>query len=71
MPTISISTLKTGEINYDELEQQLEKNKDKPAIINCNVGTTVKGAVDNIDKILASLKKTGYSGNSFFFLLIF
>jgi hypothetical protein len=26
-------------------------NKDKPAILNVNIGTTVRGAVDDLDKV--------------------
>lgn len=26
-------------------------NQDKPAILNVNIGTTVKGAVDDLDKV--------------------
>ena len=37
-----ISTLATGEIDYAELQKAIEKNIDKPVIMNVNVGTTVK-----------------------------
>lgn len=52
----SISTLPMGEIDYDTLAQELALNRDKPAIINVNIGTTVKGAVDNLDRILQILQ---------------
>jgi histidine decarboxylase len=55
MEAEAISTLATGEIDYAELQKAIEKNIDKPVIINCNVGTTVKGAVDNLDRILRIL----------------
>jgi histidine decarboxylase len=48
----SIPTLPMGEINYDLLAQELDRNRDYPAIINVNIGTTVKGAIDNLDRIL-------------------
>ncbi|KAG7361525.1 histidine decarboxylase [Nitzschia inconspicua] len=51
----SIPTLPMGEINYDLLAQELDRNRDYPAIINVNIGTTVKGAVDNLDRILEIL----------------
>ena len=57
MDAKSIPTLPMGEIDYDALEKELAANKDKPAIINVNVGTTVKGAVDNLDRILRILKR--------------
>jgi histidine decarboxylase len=56
MDCISIPTLPMGEIDYEVLAYDLEKNRDKPAIINVNIGTTVKGAVDNLDRILQILE---------------
>ena len=41
----------TGEIDYDELRAALVKNKARPAILNVNIGTTVKGAVDDLDRV--------------------
>lgn len=56
MDSKSIPTLPMGEINYEELAKEIAINRDKPAIINVNIGTTVKGAVDNLDKILQIFK---------------
>lgn len=53
---LQIPTLESGEINYDLLKAALIANKDKPAVLNINIGTTVKGAVDDVDKILDVLK---------------
>jgi len=66
MECMKISTLPSGEINYDELSSALAENKDKPAILNVNIGTTVKGAVDDLDRILAILKDTGYAEDRFY-----
>jgi histidine decarboxylase len=52
----SIPTLPMGEIDYELLARALDKNRDKPAIINVNIGTTVKGAVDSLDRILNILQ---------------
>lgn len=46
-----VKTLETGEIDYDELRAELVKNKGRPAILNVNIGTTVKGAVDDLDRV--------------------
>ncbi|WP_392534298.1 histidine decarboxylase [Nostoc sp. C117] len=46
-----------GEINYDHFEQLISKNHHSPAIINLNIGTTVKGAIDNLDKVLEILAR--------------
>ena len=32
------------------------KNKSRPAILNVNIGTTVKGAVDDLDRVSALAK---------------
>ena len=52
----SIPTLPQGEIDYDLLAQAINRNRDRDVIINVNIGTTVKGAVDNLDRILRTLK---------------
>lgn len=51
-----MGTLESGEIDYDELCSQLAANAARPAIINVNIGTTVKGAVDDLDRVLDILK---------------
>lgn len=66
MDAIEISTVASGEIDYEELEEQLAAHVDRPAIINVNIGTTVRGAVDDLDRVLAILSKTGYSEERFF-----
>jgi len=55
MEAKSIPTLPMGEIDYDALSSEIAKNIDRPVIINVNIGTTVKGAVDNLDRILRIL----------------
>merc|ERR1712232_1218526 len=56
----AIPTLPMGEIDYEQLARRLEQNRDKPAIINVNIGTTVKGAVDNLDRILDILQTLNF-----------
>jgi histidine decarboxylase len=53
----SIPTLPMGEIDYDLLAAAIQENADRPVILNVNIGTTVKGAVDNLDRILRILKQ--------------
>jgi histidine decarboxylase len=53
----SIPTLAMGEIDYDLLATAIRAHSDKPVILNVNIGTTVKGAVDNLDRILEILKQ--------------
>ena len=54
-----------GEIDYEALSFELEKNNDRPAIINVNIGTTVKGAVDNLDRIIRILHAQGFTRDRF------
>jgi len=56
MDAKAVPTLPTGEIDYNVLSEELDKNRDRPAILNVNIGTTVKGAVDNLDRILRILQ---------------
>lgn len=49
IPYITIPSNKNGEINYKEFEQQVTKQKGTDIILNLNIGTTMKGAIDNID----------------------
>ncbi|XP_051129828.1 serine decarboxylase-like [Andrographis paniculata] len=61
-----ISALSTGEVDYKELRDNLILNKDKPAIINVNIGTIFKGGVDNIDLIVKVLEECGFSEGRFY-----
>lgn len=54
--TCIITSQDNGEIDYDDLAKKLSENEDKPAIINLTIGTTVKWANDNLDKVLEILK---------------
>ena len=63
---LQVDTLETGEIDYGQLRGLLQKNAARPAIINVNVGTTVKGAVDDLDKVLSALTETGYTEDRFY-----
>lgn len=66
MDCIKIETLVTGEIDCSDFKAKLLQNKDKPAIINVNIGTTVKGAVDDLDLVITTLEDCGFSHNRFY-----
>ena len=51
-----MGTLPSGEVDYQELEERLRANAARPAIVNVNIGTTVRGAVDDLDRVLAILE---------------
>ncbi|KAH7299755.1 hypothetical protein KP509_24G027200 [Ceratopteris richardii] len=66
MDMVKVDTLITGEIDCADLKRKLEERKDKPAILNVNIGTTVKGAVDDLDLVIATLQETGFGKERFF-----
>lgn len=66
MPTEAVNTLATGEIDYEHFRTRLQANKDKPAIVNVNIGTTVKGAVDDLDRVLEILDEEGFDEDRFY-----
>jgi histidine decarboxylase len=83
-----VDTHISGEIDCSDFERKLMQNKDKPAIINVNIGelvcssifqiipscvvcaalktytwhagTTVKGAVDDLDLVIKTLEESGF-----------
>jgi histidine decarboxylase len=68
MPLCLVDTLEGGEIDCVHLRRCLAEGKaaGKPAIINVNVGTTVKGAVDPLDEIIAILEELGYAREEYY-----
>ncbi|KAM0939858.1 putative histidine decarboxylase [Dioscorea sansibarensis] len=61
MECVKVNTLISGEIDCTDFAAKLILNKDKPAIINVNIGTTVKGAVDDLDLVIKTLEETGFT----------
>ena len=55
-----------GEIDYDILSEEIKKHKKDKIIINVNIGTTVKGAVDNIDKICKIISDNDIKRENFY-----
>ena len=56
MKSILVRTTENGEVDYDDLQQVIALNRDKPVIILANYGTTMKEAKDNIPNIRQILK---------------
>ena len=48
---IMIRSQENGEIDYDDLRESIRINRDAPALIVANIGTTMKGAVDDLNCI--------------------
>ena len=63
---VQVKTLKSGEIDYDHFREVLVTNRARPAIVNVNCGTTVKGAVDDLDRVLQILRDCGYNEDRFY-----
>ncbi|XP_010241734.1 PREDICTED: serine decarboxylase 1-like [Nelumbo nucifera] len=66
MECIKVDTLASGEIDCTDFRAKLLPNKDKPAIINVNIGTTVKGAIDDLDMVIKTLEDTGFTQDRFY-----
>jgi histidine decarboxylase len=54
--SIMVKSRPDGEMDYDDLAATLAIHRDIPPIIFANIGTTMKGAVDNLDTIKSILK---------------
>ena len=63
---MQVKTLKSGEIDYEHFQEVLITNRARPAIVNVNCGTTVKGAVDDLDRVLQILRDCGYDEDRFY-----
>ncbi len=48
---IMIKSQENGEIDYDDLRETIRINRDVPVIVMANIGTTMTGAVDNVNKV--------------------
>ncbi len=60
---IMIKSQDNGEMDYDDLRETIRINRDAPVILVANVGTTMKGAVDDVGRmreILDDLAITNY-----------
>ena len=66
MKAHKVRSLVTGEMDCEHLKELLEKNKAKPAIVNVNIGTTVKGAIDDLDEVIKILQEVGYTQDRFY-----
>ena len=53
---IMIKSQDNGEIDYQDLSDMIRVHRDLPAVVMANIGTTVRGAVDDIPKITNILR---------------
>jgi histidine decarboxylase len=54
---IMIASQTNGEMDYDDLRETIKIHRDVPAVVLANIGTTMKGAMDNITEIRAILQR--------------
>ena len=48
---VMIKRQEDGEIDYQDLHDMIQVNRDLPAVIIANIGTTMRGAIDDIERI--------------------
>ncbi len=56
LETVMVETLPDGGMDPDDLADKLFENADAPALVVATVGTTFKGAIDNVDLIQEKLR---------------
>lgn len=58
MRHIMVRSQPNGEIDYKDLEEMIKMHRDHTPIVVANIGTTVRGAIDRVDKITKILEKS-------------
>ena len=53
MRNIMIKSQQNGELDYDDLYETVRIHRDTPVIIMANIGTTMKGAIDDLARVQA------------------
>ncbi len=59
MRSMMIRSQENGEIDYEDLRETLRIHGDTPVIFMANIGTTMKGAVDDLDRVGSILRDLG------------
>ena len=59
LPHTTVKRRTDGEIDYDDLRDMLTVHRDRPAIILATIGTTMRGAVDDIAAIRQIIDELG------------
>ena len=66
IPARKISSLSSGEINYVHLIEQIQSDKQSNPIIFANIGTTMRGATDDIERIQHDLSVLGLDRENYY-----
>lgn len=56
LETEFVGTLPDGSMDADDLKRRLSENREYPALVVATIGTTFKGAVDQLDQIRTALQ---------------
>lgn len=59
MDAVRISTREDGEMDYEDLLARVSSEQ-RDIVLSMNIGTTVRGAVDHVDRAINVLTKAGY-----------
>jgi len=61
-----VESLPNGEVDYDDLMKKIADDKEQHPIIFANIGTTVRGAIDNIATIQERLRQAGFKREDYY-----
>ncbi|MEB6334496.1 histidine decarboxylase [Serratia rhizosphaerae] len=61
-----VESLPNGEVDYNDLMAKIAKDNEKHPIIFANIGTTVRGAIDDIHIIQQRLKDAGFKREDYY-----
>lgn len=61
-----VESQEDGVIDYDDLMAKIAKDKEEHPIIFANLGTTVKGAIDDIFEIQSRMKAAGFKREDYY-----
>ncbi len=61
-----VESLPNGEVDYDDLMKKIADDKEQHPIIFANIGTTVRGAIDNIGTIQERLRQAGFKREDYY-----
>jgi histidine decarboxylase len=56
---VRIESRENGELDYQDFTKKVQEHLDKYIIVNVNLGTTMKGAIDSSSEVYRILKKYG------------
>lgn len=59
LPYQIIPTDANGEMDYSKLEERLQQQTGDSAIISLNIGSTMQGAIDQVEKVIEVLQRQG------------